>query len=165
MYVMCRSQNGDFCDNSGVSGPISACAFAQPLSVKDLAEMLHGIDIGTIWPGSSLVFTQKREGCVSLRTRTYDGACAHTTEVRLVDTMTGSDWPFLPEDRPEIVRVNAKMCSAWGLDTRSICGVCVCTARGELGERGEAGMLLLRAAQQHVMHHLQRADACFCVDV
>lgn len=156
---MCCAENMCFRRQSGEDGTIVACEFSGPVSVLDIANMLKDVDIETIWPNSSLVFTQKREGCVSLRTHTYDEGCAHTSEVRLVDTMTGSNWPFVPDDRPEIVRENAKMCSAWGLDTRSICGVCVCT---EGMERGEAGMQRAAAAQ-HVMHHLHRASARFGV--
>jgi len=88
---------------------------------------------------------------VSLRTRTPGApAFAAHTEVCLVDTTAGSEWPFIPEDRPEIVCANAQMCATWGLNARSICGVRVCNTACAGGQGG-----LLRAAQQHVMRHLQ----------
>jgi len=148
--VMCRGGEDSY-GRLGPPGPISTCEFAGPVSVWELAHMLRDVDISSVVPDSSLVFTQKRGGCVSLRTR-MPGAHGAYTEIRLVDTTAGSQWPFIPEDRPEIVCVNAQMCATWGLNARGICGVSVCKGGCAGGQSP-----VLRTAQQHVMRHLQRA--------
>jgi len=138
--------------------------FKVPVSVHDLAQMIAGINMDQMPPGSKLHSTQKTNGGAGMSICEAHNSTTVFTEHRLIEATDGAEWPFIPEivpsallqsllETPTLVSgpVGFPAHNWWGLLEKRISSLCMRTPH-------DSNPHCVKAAAHYVLCCLKNAD-------